>query len=544
MRSASAAAVLLLAAFVLPARVHGAAAARTHTVIRINGAGYVTRWRKWAVVLPAWSRAFRYAYEVQFDRVRAPGRYRVVLSTGARSPAFPVGSARALYRPLLAHALFFYRAQRDGRHVFHDVLGRRPSHLLDRVARTYRPPTYDVNDVLQGTLHPLGTRVNAEGGWFDAGDYLKFVQTASYTVALMLLAVRDYPRLLSSSAIDFRDEARFGLAWLMKMWDDRHRTLYYQVGIGDGNARIHGDHDLWRLPQHDDHMRAAGGSSWYYVKYRPVFRAGPPGSRLSPNLAGRLAADFGLCAQVFRRNSPSLARRCLRSGRHVFALARTAHVRQLLTTSPHDYYPESTWKDDLQLGATEMARAYGAKGSQGMERRRYLRLAARWAKDYISGPNDGCDSLNLYDVSGLADAELASALPRHDSGLRVGRPALVQDLARLLAAGRRQSRSDPFRFGLAYNSQEDLTPHALGYAVEALLYHRLTGSSRFAGFGLNQLNWALGLNAWGSAFIVGAGSRFPDCMQHQVANLSGSLDGRRPIDWGATVDGPNAVAAF
>ena len=48
---------------------------------------------------------------------------------------------------------------------------------------------------------------------------------------------------------DFTAEARFGAQWLLRMWDDRTRTLYYQVGIGDGNDAIVGDHDIWRLPQ-------------------------------------------------------------------------------------------------------------------------------------------------------------------------------------------------------------------------------------------------------------------------------------------------------
>ena len=59
-----------------------------------------------------------------------------------------------------------------------------------------------------------------------------------------------------------------------------------------------------------------------------------------------------------------------------------------------------------------------------------------------------------------------------------------------------------------------------------------------------QRNWVLGDNAWGSSFIAGAGSTFPYCMQHQVANLAGSLDGTPPIVLGATVDGPNATASF
>ena len=43
--------------------------------------------------------------------------------------------------------------------------------------------------------------------------------------------------------------------------------------------------------------------------------------------------------------------------------------------------------------------------------------------------------------------------------------------------------------------------------------------------------------------IVGDGSTYPDCMQHQVANLAGSLSGAPPILAGATVEGPNSFAA-
>ena len=49
----------------------------------------------------------------------------------------------------------------------------------------------------------------------------------------------------------------------------------------------------------------------------------------------------------------------------------------------------------------------------------------------------------------------------------------------------------------------------------------------------------MGANAWGTSFVVGAGSTFPFCMQHQIANLRGSTDGSAPLLAGATVDGPS-----
>jgi hypothetical protein len=53
----------------------------------------------------------------------------------------------------------------------------------------------------------------------------------------------------------------------------------------------------------------------------------------------------------------------------------------------------------------------------------------------------------------------------------------------------------------------------------------------------------LGANAWGVSLIVGDGTTFPQCMQHQVANLAGSLDGSPPILAGAAVEGPNGITA-
>ena len=44
--------------------------------------------------------------------------------------------------------------------------------------------------------------------------------------------------------------------------------------------------------------------------------------------------------------------------------------------------------------------------------------------------------------------------------------------------------------------------------------------------------------------MVGVGTRFPRCMQHQVANLSGSQDGTPPLDVGAVVNGPNGADNF
>jgi len=202
----------------------------------------------------------------------------------------------------------------------------------------------------------------------------------------------------------------------------------------------------------------------------------------------------------------------------------------------------------MELGATELyyATASGSlpSGLKHTDPLFYLKAAAHWANAYIHGPNDGTDSLNLYDVSGLAHYELFNAISQagHPT-LEVTQGDLLNDLHTQLLNGTTQAKQDPFGLGIPYG-QGDATPHALGYALEARFYDQMAGTSTYNTFSLTERNRVLGANAWGASFVVGAGSTFPHCMQHMVANLSGSLDGTPPIVLGATVDGPSAISNF
>ncbi len=42
--------------------------------------------------------------------------------------------------------------------------------------------------------------IDAAGGWWDAGDYEKYVETASYTTALMEIGIRDFPNQMGADA--------------------------------------------------------------------------------------------------------------------------------------------------------------------------------------------------------------------------------------------------------------------------------------------------------------------------------------------------------
>src|SRR5215467_13463553 len=317
--------------------------------------------------LGKWSASYPDVYALDFPGVTTPGTYSISVAgpIAAQSPGFRIGAAANVYSGALANSLSFYQTERDGPDFIPNALRTAPGHLNDQSAMTYLTPHTTSSGRFKGDLTPLGVRINAAGGWWDAGDYLKFVQTTSYTVDLLLAGVRDFPGQMGagSAASNFTAEAKFGADWLLRMWDDRptQQTLYYQVGIGEGNAKTIGDHDIWRLPQADDTF---GGANplYRYIRNRPVFRAGPPGSLISPNLAGRDAAALAEAFQVYKASDPTFATECLLAAEHIFDLANTSPSGNLLTVVPFSFYPETEWRDDLELGATELYYAVAGGG--------------------------------------------------------------------------------------------------------------------------------------------------------------------------------------
>jgi len=544
-----------VAYLMLPARV----ASVTFTVSGSHGV--VFRGTS-AADVGSWNSRYHAVYELDFSALRQPGEYRVDASGGglsARSPAFAVEATGAAYARLVTNAVRYFTSERDGGDVVTAVLDRKPANLTDTRAYVYASPRYDSNDNLLGRLHRIGGPVNVAGGWFDAGGgYEKFAYTASYAEGLMQIAERDfggqYPTL--------GKEARFGLSWLEKLYRPKRKVLYIQVGIGNGNASntIQGDYNFWFLPQAEDRMDVATGGkpgpSAYYVKYRPVFEAAPPGKPISPDFAGRFAADFALAAQLEARTNRQGAVHLLWLARRIYAMADTAHPGHIITTYPHDYYPGSEWKSDMLWGAAEIALADESLHVSSGKVRTDLLTASRWARAYIAqGHPAGGDTLNLYDNGAIGEGELLRALAAADRTHRRGwraseseaglisAPALLDDLAAQLRLGENWAKGDPFELGTQLGPS-DATPHAFGLYITNALYEYYGGGSQFAAFAQQQLNFALGANGWGSSFVVGAGTTFPHCMQSEIANLAGSLTGRGDIQLGAVTDGPSSPSNF
>jgi endoglucanase len=509
--------------------------------------------------LGAWSRSYGFVHPIDFGTVTTAGTYTIAVA-GVASPAFKIDTGANVYGQALSNALSFYQTERDGPNYIANANGLRtaPGHLNDATARAYVTPTVNSSGRFSGDLVPVTpeTHVDATGAWWDAGDYIKGVETLSYAVAMLIHGVREFPAQMGagSATANFTAEARFGADFLLRMWDDRPasaggQVLYYQVGIGSGNAKTTGDHDLFRLPQADDNY---GGTDplYRYIRNRPVFRSGPPDSLISPNLAGRSAAALAIAFQVFKTADASFANRCLLAAQHLLAHANTAPSGNLTTYVPFSFYPETEWLSDLELGAVELYHAVASgpastgwpTGLVTTDPAAYLGQAAHWANQYMLSAADAADTLNLYDVSGLAHYDLHRAITGagNPAGLETSRAALLADMKKALDKALAQASADAFQFGFPWDVW-DTTAHGTGLAIMTSEYDELSGTSTYADWTSRWLANVLGANAWGVSLIVGDGTTFPRCIHHQVANLAGALDGTTPILKGAVVEGPNGT---
>ncbi|MFF4353856.1 glycoside hydrolase family 9 protein [Streptomyces sp. NPDC001530] len=190
----------------------------------------------------------------------------------------------------------------------------------------------------------------------------------------------------------------------------------------------------------------------------------------------------------------------------------------------------------MSSGDTELALAARELGDDREDD--WADAAAGWAGDYLDSDVKG--TLNVADVSALAHVDLATVLDG-DRTNGIGAEELYEGLRRQLDDGVERAGHDPFGAGAVYDDF-DAVPHTFGLVATARLYAKATGDTEYEAFADRQCGWALGVNAWGTSFVIGAGEVFPHCPERQLANLRGSHDGKGAILRGAVVNGPNEAS--
>lgn len=283
--------------------------------------------------------------------LRRAGVYRIV-AAGVRSR--PVRIATDVYRGAGDSLLAYLREQCSG----------------------YNPVFRDsVHEHTDGVLvdHPTrsGEFIPVTGGWADASDYLQYAATTAHATTMLLLAYRDHPAAFddrlqanglpdANGIPDVLDEARWGLAWLLKMYPEDD-LLLNRLG---GRSR---SHLLGPAGQRFVGLRVGAGRA------RPVYPCtGKPQGLFEhknrstglASTAGKYAAAFALGAGALRERDSAFARRLAERARAVSELG-AAHPGVCQTAparSPY-FYEEDDFADDEPMmdGTANLAYVLAAR---------------------------------------------------------------------------------------------------------------------------------------------------------------------------------------
>ena len=252
-----------------------------------------------------WNGRYPAVHRIDFGALRRPGRYRIVVD-GVAAPHRRSGSrpATTCSGTLADDTVHFFQVQRDGAHVPRR-LDRKPSHLTDRHATVYATPVFegDGGDVPAAPLKPVGGPVDVEGGWFDAGDFVKFTHATAYSVAELLLVQRGlHPRTMPWPPRPATACGGWTRSGTSATGSCTPRSGWAPGASGSGSSATTTCGDCPRPTTRYGCAPATPSTSSSTAR---CSAPPPPGARISPNLAGRVAAAFALGAQVEARATTS-----------------------------------------------------------------------------------------------------------------------------------------------------------------------------------------------------------------------------------------------
>lgn len=181
--------------------------------------------------------------------------------------------------------------------------------------------------------------VDLVGGYYDAGDNVKFGLPMAFTTTLLAWSVIEFGSSMPSQVENARAAVRWSADYLLKASTATPGTLYVQVG--DPNN----DHKCWERPEDMDTARTV-----YKVS------AQNPGSDVAAETAAALAA----ASIVFKDSDPSYSSKLLQTAKKVFDFAdkyRGSYSDSLNSAVCPFYCSYSGYQDELLWGASWIHRA-------------------------------------------------------------------------------------------------------------------------------------------------------------------------------------------
>lgn len=429
---------------------------------------------------------FSYHHPLDLSMARDTGIWKLVLA-GADTARIAIrNDPYAFFAEEIVRYMGSARSGRDQVASF-----RRPSHAGDTSCLLKIPDGAPSKTAWKASGD--GRKLSMEGGWYDAGDYLKFTQTNAYATYFLLRAWEANPALFDGARADLPAEAAFGLRWLLKTFPD---TNTFVIEVGDQLDHDQGD----RLPEADK----LNGK-------RPAFAA------LAPGQMGLTEAALALGAALFqtRNGLAALADSCRRTAVALHRRLKKPDVVRAayyLKGDNSDFYANTSLYDDMALGAIELHRLVGDPS--------VLADARAWSDSADEGGWCGWGDMNLMEEARLAGAHPAAA-KRRISEL---------DGFRTFAGKGGAPWGVPFKQSWA---PFDGYPHVAAQAAELAI----AGDTTWISQAWDIFDYMNGRNNWGAGFLMserihGSVSR----IYSQIYPLS------RQYPSGAVAEGPGDIA--
>lgn len=401
------------------------------------------------------------------------------------------GTGKYNYGEALQKSLLFYELQRSGE-------------LPEEVRCNWRGDSClsDGSDV----------GLDLTGGWFDAGDHVKFNLPMSYSAAMLGWSLYEDRKAYEESG-----QLAYALAnirWANEYFIKCHPedyVYYYQVGNG-GN-----DHVFW------------GAAEVVELKMdRPSYKVtkDQPGSAVTAETAASLA----VASMVFEKEDKAFAQECLKHAKSLFKFANETRSDAGYTQANGFYNSHSGFYDELAWAGTWL---YLATGEES-----YLNTA----KECYKQAKDETTWAHCWDDVHIGAALLLSRITGEDTYTKV----MQEHLDYWAGVSERHIQYSPK--GLAWLDNWGSLRYASTTAYIALVYSRWDGcpadrKDKYFDFAKSQANYILGDT--GFSYLIGFGEKYPEHPHHRTAhgpyadNMN-EPEEHRHVLYGALVGGPDA----
>lgn len=139
------------------------------------------------------------------------------------------------------------------------------------------------------------TQMDMVGGYYDAGDNVKFHFPMAFTTTMLAWSVIEFGDLMGSDLGHALEAVRWGSDYFLKATKNRNFVV---AQVGDPNS----DHGCWERPEDMDTLRTS-----YYVDTKK------PGSEVSAEIAAALVAS----SIAFKKTDPRYSGQLLAKAKEV-----------------------------------------------------------------------------------------------------------------------------------------------------------------------------------------------------------------------------------